>query len=150
MKKLNLLAWAILVVAVLLSSAFNYLLNRAPGADPEDFRVGPPQLGITCDCSLNVLVIGAIMVLALSSVSDLFITRLELYSVGIISFAAITAAGLIGRRRRHKDWEELRRTIERAVPASSFYGLGRAPIDIAFDDDEDVGEDDDDFDYGEF
>jgi hypothetical protein len=28
--------------------------------------------------------------------------------------------------------------------------LGRAPIDIAFDDDEDVGEDDDDFDYGEF
>jgi hypothetical protein len=147
---LNLLTWAILVVAVLLSSAFNYILNRAAGADPEDFQVGPPQLGITCDCSLNVLIIGAIMVLALSSVSDLFATRLELYSVGIFTFGAITAAGLIGRRRRHKEWEELRITIERAVPASSFYGLGRAPIDIAFEDDEDVDEDDDDFDYGEF
>ncbi|NHI87911.1 MAG: hypothetical protein EAX87_00225 [Candidatus Thorarchaeota archaeon] len=147
---MNILTWVILVVAVLLSSAFNYILNRAPGADPEDFQVGPPQLGITCDCSLNVIIIGAIMVLALSSVSDLFATRLELYSVGIISFGAITAAGLIGRRRRHKEWAELRRTIERAVPASSFYGLGRAPIDIAFEDDDEVDDDDDDFDYGEF
>ena len=90
------------------------------------------------------------MVLALSSVSDLFATRLELYAVGALSFGVITVAGLIGRRRRHKEWEELRKTIERVVPASTFLDLGRAPIDIAFEDDEDGVEDDDDFDYGEF
>ena len=141
--------WVVLVVAVLMTSAFNYYLNRASGADPEDFQVGPPQLGITCDCSLNVLIIGGIMVLALSSISDQFATRLELYVVGIITFGVITAAGLVGRRRRHKEWEELRKTIERVVPASSFLDLGRAPIDIAFEDD-DGDEDDDDLDYGEF
>lgn len=141
--------WVVLVVAVLMTSAFNYYLNRASGADPEDFQVGPPQLGITCDCSLNVLIIGGIMVLALSSISDQFATRLELYVVGIITFGVITAAGLVGRRRRHKEWEELRKTIERVVPASSFLDLGRAPIDIAFEDDE-GDEDDDDLDYGEF
>ena len=141
--------WVVLVVAVLMTSAFNYYLNRASGADPEDFQVGPPQLGITCDCSLNVLIIGGIMVLALSSISDLFATRLELYAVGIITFGVLTAAGLIGRSRRHKEWEELRKTIERVVPSSSFLDLGRAPIDIAFEDD-DGDEDDDDLDYGEF
>ena len=146
---MNLLMWVVLVVAVLMTSAFNYYLNRASGADPEDFQVGPPQLGITCDCSLNVLIIGGIMVLALSSISDQFATRLELYVVGIITFGVITAAGLVGRRRRHKEWEELRKTIERVVPASSFLDLGRAPIDIAFEDDE-GDEDDDDLDYGEF
>ena len=143
--KLDILTWTILVVAVLLSSAFNYYLNLAPGADPEDFQVGPPQLGITCDCSFNVLIVGGIMVLALSALSGVFTSRLELYIVGIIAFSLITASGFIGRRRRHQEWKELRKAIERAVPSSSFFGLRRAPVDIVFEDDED-----EDFDYDEY
>jgi len=141
-KELDLLTWVILVVVVLLASAFNYYLNLAPGADPEDFQVGPPQLGLTCDCSLNILIIGGIVVLALSAVSGLFDSRLELYIVGIVAFSLITIAGFIGRRRRHREWKELRRVIERAVPSTSFLGLKRAPVEISFEDD-----DEDEFDY---
>jgi hypothetical protein len=141
----DLLAWSVLVVAVLLASGFNYYLNLAPGADPEDFQVGPPQLGITCDCSFNILIVGGIVVLALSAVSGLFDTRLELYIVGIVAFSLITAAGFIGRRRRHQDWKELRKAIERAVPTSSIFGFRRAPVDIVFEDEED-----EDFDYDEY
>ncbi|MGY5856279.1 MAG: hypothetical protein RTS72_06740 [Candidatus Thorarchaeota archaeon] len=139
---MDLLTWVILVVVVLLASAFNYYLNLAPGADPEDFQVGPPQLGLTCDCSLNILIIGGIVVLALSAVSGLFDSRLELYIVGIVAFSLITIAGFIGRRRRHREWKELRRIIERAVPSTSFLGLKRAPVEISFEDD-----DEDEFDY---
>lgn len=139
---MDLLTWTVLVVVVLLTSAFNYYLNLAPGADPEDFQVGPAQLGITCDCSLNILIIGGIVVLALSAVSGLFESRLELYIVGIVAFSLITIAGFIGRRRRHREWKELRRAIERAVPSTSFLGFKRAPVDIAFED-----EDDEEFDY---
>ena len=130
------------MVVVILASAFNYYLNLAPGADPEDFQVGPPQLGLTCDCSLNILIIGGIVVLALSAVSGLFDSRLELYIVGIVAFSLITIAGFIGRRRRHREWKELRRIIERAVPSTSFLGLKRAPVEISFEDD-----DEDEFDY---
>ena len=130
------------MVVVLLASAFNYYLNLAPGADPEDFQVGPTQLGITCDCSLNILIIGGIVVLALSAVSGLFESRLELYIVGIAAFSMITIAGFIGRRRRHHEWKELRIAIERSVPGTSFLGFKRAPVDIPFED-----EDDEEFDY---
>jgi hypothetical protein len=144
-RNLDLLTWIVLVVAVLLTSAFNYYLNLAPGADPEDFQVGPPQLGITCDCSLNVLIIGGIMVIALGAISGLFSTRVELYIIGLISFSLITISGFIGRHRRHKEWRELRKSIERAVPSSSFLGVRRAPVDIAFED-----EDEDEFDYDNY
>ena len=139
---MDLLTWTVIVVVVLLTSAFNYYLNLAPGADPEDFQVGPTQLGITCDCSLNILIIGGIVVLALSAVSGLFSSRLELYIIGIVAFSLITIAGFIGRRRRHREWNELRRAIERAVPSTSFLGFKRTPVDIAFED-----EDDEEFDY---
>jgi len=142
---LDILTWMVLVVVVLLASFFNYYLNLAPGSDPEDFQVGPPQLGITCDCSLNVLIIGGIVVLALSAISGLFGSRLELYTVGIVSFSLITVAGFIGRRRRHQEWKELHIAIQRAVPASSFLGFGRAPVDITFDD-----EDEEEFDYDDY
>jgi hypothetical protein len=143
--ELDVLTWIVLVVAVLLSTAFNYYLNLAPGSDPEDFRVGPPQLGITCDCSINALIIGGIVVLALSAVSDVFSSRLELYIVGIVSFSLITAAGFIGRHQRHHDWKELHRAIERAVPSSYYPSFDRAPVDISFDD-----EDEDEFDFDEY
>ncbi len=132
-------------MVVLISAAFNYYLNLAPGADPEDFQVGPAQLGITCDCSLNVLIVGGIVVIGLSAVSGIFDTRLVLYVVGIVAFSVITLAGFIGRRKRHQEWKELRKAIARAVPASSFLGFQRAPVDITYED-----EDDDEFDYDEF
>ncbi len=140
------ITWVILVTVVLLATAFNYYLNLAPGSDPEDFQVGPPQLGITCDCSLNILIIGGIVVLALSTASGLFDSRLELYLVGIVSFSLITLAGYIGRKRRYREWKELHKAIERAVPSSSIYGRDRAPIDILFDEDEE----EDDFDFDDF
>ncbi len=142
---MDIVTWIVLVVVVLFASALNYYLNLAPGADPEDFQVGPPQLGITCDCSLNVLIIGGIVVLALSAVSGIFESRVELYLVGIAAFTIITVAGIIGRLRRHREWKEVQSAIERAVPASSYLGFGRAPVDITFDD-----EDDDEFDYDEY
>ena len=141
-KELDLLTWIVLIVVVLLALAFNYYLNLAPGADPEDFQVGPPQLGFSCDCSLNVLIIGGIVVLALSAASGLFDSRLELYIVGIVAFSLITIAGFIGRRRRHSEWKELQRVIERAVPSTSFLGFKKAPVEITFED-----EDEDEFDY---
>ena len=125
------------MVVVLLSAVFNYYLNLAPGSDPEDFQVGPAQLNLTCDCSLNVLIIGGIVVLALSAGSGIFDSRLELYIIGIVAFSVITIAGFIGRRRRHQEWKELHRAISRAVPASSFLGFQRGPVDIPYDDEDD-------------
>ena len=142
---MDILTWTVVVVVVLLASVFNYYLNLAPGSDPEDFQVGPPQLGITCDCSINILIIGGIVVLALSAASGAFDTRLELYIVGIAAFSLITVAGFIGRRRRHKEWRELRKAIERSVPKTSIFGFDRAPMDIVFEDDEE-----DEFDYDEY
>ncbi len=133
------------MVVILLSAVFNYYLNLAPGSDPEDFQVGPPQMNLTCDCSLNVLIIGGIVVLALSAASGIFDSRLELYIVGIVAFSVITVAGFIGRRRRHQEWKELHRAIARAVPASSYLGFRRTPADITYED-----EDDEDFDIDEY
>jgi len=143
--ELDLLILAIVVTVVLLAAVFNYYLNLAPGADPEDFQVGPPQLGITCDCSLTVLIIGGIVVLGLSAVSGAFDSRVQLYVIGIIAFSTITIAGFIGRRRRHKEWRELRKAIERSVPTSTFLGYGRTSVDLAFEE-----EDDEEFDYDNY
>jgi len=106
----------IIVVSVLVATLFNYILNRAPGSDPEDFQVGPPQLGIRCDCFLNTLIIGSILILALSASSYVFETRTELHIVGFIAFVIITAAGIYGRIIRHREWRELGEILERAVP----------------------------------
>ena len=106
----------IIAIGILIAAAFNYILNRAPGSDPEDFQVGPPQLGIRCDCVLNTLIIGSILVLALSASSSVFETRTELHIVGFIAFAVITAAGIHGRIIRHREWRELGEILERAVP----------------------------------
>ncbi len=141
--RLDLLIWAIVIVGTLVATAFNYILNLAPGSDPEDFRVGPSELNITCDCSLNVLIVGGIVILALSAASGVFDSRMELYFVGGISFAVITIAGIIGRRKRHREWRELRKVISRAIPKSPYY---RAPVDIVFDDEED---EEDYFGFGE-
>ncbi|MFW9976130.1 MAG: hypothetical protein ACFFDQ_12740 [Candidatus Thorarchaeota archaeon] len=138
---MDILSWVVLVTVVLLAAAFNYYLNLAPGADPEDFQVGPPQLGITCDCPLNIIIIGGIIALALSAVSGFFNSRTELIIAGIISFSLITIAGYIGRNRRHKEWKELHKAIERSIPSTAFVGYQRAPTDITFED-----EDDEDFD----
>lgn len=146
---MDLIIWAIIIAGSLVAAAFNYILNRAPGSDPEDFQVGPSEMNITCDCSLNVLIIGGIMILALSAASALFASRMELYLVGGVSFAVITLAGLIGRRRRHREWKELNKAIKRAVFGSQYSGFRRAPVDILFEDDEDEEDEDDDYGFGE-
>ena len=134
----------VLIVGTLVAAIFNYYLNKAPGSDPEDFQVGPREMNITCDCQINILIIGGIMILALSAVSGAFSTREELYLVGGVSFAVITIAGYIGRRRRHREWKELHKAIHRAVPGS-YADYRRAPVDIMFEEDDE----DDDYGYGE-
>ena len=135
-KKLDLIVWALVIIGTLLAAAFNYILNHASGSDPEDFRVGPSEMNITCDCQLNVLIIGDIMILSLSALSGVFSSIIELYFVGGISFAVITIAGFIGRRRRHREWKELHKIIRRAVPEPQYSGFRRAPVDISFDEDD--------------
>ncbi|MHA1949408.1 MAG: hypothetical protein ACXAAO_13030 [Candidatus Thorarchaeota archaeon] len=141
---MDLIVWALVIIGTLLAAAFNYILNLAPGSDPEDFRLGPTEMNITCDCQINILIIGGIMILALSAVSGVFASREELYIVGGISFAVITIAGYIGRRRRHREWKELRKAIRRAVPGS-YADFRKAPVDLMFEEDD---EDDDNYDYG--
>ena len=140
-KRLDLIIWALLIVGTLLAAAFNYILNHASGADPEDFQIGPSEMNITCDCPINVLIIGGIMILALSAVSGVFSSRIELYIVGGVSFAVITIAGFIGRRKRHREWKELRKAIRRSVPSQQYSGFRRAPVDISFEEDDDEEED---------
>ncbi|MHA2024853.1 MAG: hypothetical protein ACW98U_03035 [Candidatus Thorarchaeota archaeon] len=142
---MDLLTWVVIIIGTLLAAAFNYVLNLAPGSDPEDFRVGPQEMNITCDCPINILIIGGIVVLALSAVTGVFSTREELYLVGGITFTVITIAGLIGRRRRHREWKELRRAIRRAVPGS-YADYRSAPMDIVFEEDD---EEEDDYGFGE-
>ncbi|MFW9794620.1 MAG: hypothetical protein ACFFEE_09980, partial [Candidatus Thorarchaeota archaeon] len=125
---MDLIIWAIVIAGTLMAAAFNYVLNLAPGSDPEDFQVGPTELNITCDCSLNVLIVGAIVILALSAASGLFSSRIELYIVGGVAFFVITIAGIIGRRKRHREWKELHKAIKRAVPSSQYADYRRAPV----------------------
>jgi hypothetical protein len=134
--EMDMLTWVLVIIGTLLAAGFNYILNLAPGSDPEDFRVGPADMNITCDCQINILIIGGIMILALSAVSGVFSSREELYIVGGVSFAVITIAGYIGRRRRHREWGELHKAIRRAVPGS-YADYRRAPVDIVFEDNND-------------
>ena len=145
---MDILIAAILIVVILALTIFNYYLNLAPGADPDDFQIGPPQLNMTCDCSLNTLIIGGILVLALSAGSGMFESRIELYVVGIIAFSVITIAGVIGRRKRYREWKEFDKVIRRAIPKTHLMTQNGAPVDIIFDDDDQ--DEEDDYDYEDF
>lgn len=125
----------VLAVCTFLAALFNYYLNRAPGSHPEDFRVGPPELGITCDCYLNILIVSAIAVVAVLAVSTVFGSIWELVIVGTLIFFSITLAGMLGRHHRHSDWRSIERVIARAVP--SFNESRPASTDLYFDEDED-------------
>lgn len=146
---MEILALVLIVVAVSFLSVFNYYLNLAPGADPDDFRIGPPQLNLTCDCYLNPLILGGILVIALSAGSGMFQTRPELFLTGIISFAVVTVAGVIGRRRRYNEWKDFDSVVRRAIPKASLMTQYRSPVDILFDDEEE-DEDEDDYDFEDY
>ncbi|MFX1261330.1 MAG: hypothetical protein ACFFAZ_04520 [Promethearchaeota archaeon] len=118
---------------VLLASWFNYILNRAPGSDPDDFLIGPPALEIRCDCFINTMIVGGIAVLAMALMSSFFASRTELYIVGILSYIVITLAGVYGRKKRHEDWRQLDGILERSVPESR-NPLGRDRLDMMFRD----------------
>ena len=130
------MVWLVVASAVLAASLFNYLLNRAPGSDPEDFLLGPQELGMSCDCFLNTLIVGAIVVAAMAAGAGAFSTRNELYVAGTLAFVIVTAAGILGRRRRHKEWEETHKAIRRAVPPSVVDPYQRSTIHLLFDEDE--------------
>ncbi|TFG34559.1 hypothetical protein EU527_02780 [Candidatus Thorarchaeota archaeon] len=144
---MEILMWAILISIVGVLAYFNYYLNLAPGTDPEDFRVGPQQLNITCDCYLNTLILGGILVLGLSAGSSIFSSRLELYLVGGIAFGVVTLAGILGRHRRYVEWRELHKVIQRAVPRSHLMQGYRSPVEILFDDEEN---DEDEFEIDDY
>lgn len=146
---MELLALALIVVAVSFLAVFNYYLNLAPGADPEDFRIGPQQLNLTCDCYLNPLIVGGILVIAFSAGSGMFESRPELFLTGIISFSVVTAAGVIGRRKRYNEWKEFDKVIRRAIPKANLTTPYRSPVDILFDDEEE-DEDEDDYDFEDY
>ncbi len=114
---MNPLFVVIIALGVLAAVIFNYYLNWAPGADPEDFRIGPPQSGVKCDCFINTLILGTVVVAALMVVSSIFDNRLQLYVSGLASFLIVTAAGVLGRRRRYKEWRELEGLFKRVMPA---------------------------------
>ena len=112
-------------------------MNLAPGSDPEDFIIGPKEVGIQCDCLFNSIILAGISVVAISASAAAFDTRAELYLAGGIAFFVITAAGLVGRRKRHEEWRELRKAIQRAVPGSRRFSGRSSPIDIVFEDPDD-------------
>ncbi|MHA2300898.1 MAG: hypothetical protein ACXACD_08075 [Candidatus Thorarchaeota archaeon] len=103
---------------VLFASWFNYILNRAPGSDPDDFLIGPPALEIRCDCFINTMIVGGILVLAMAIMSPVFASRTEMYVVGIVSYIIITLAGVYGRKKRQEEWRELNGILKRSVPQS--------------------------------
>jgi hypothetical protein len=122
-----------IVIGVLLASWFNYILNRAPGSDPDDFLIGPAVMEIRCDCFINTMIVGGIVVVALAIMSSVFASRMELYIVGIAAYIIITLAGVYGRKKRHEDWRDLNGILERSVPPSRNQTL-RERLDTLFRD----------------
>ncbi len=133
--------WAIALAGTAIVAMFNYMLNRASGSDPDDFKVGPSELDITCDCFLNPLIIAGIAVLVLALSSGSFADRFELFMLGFLVFFTISLAGIIGRRRRYREWHELRDLFDRAIPTSKI----RRPLDNLPDLSFDVEDDDEDY-----
>ncbi len=131
---MDVLTGVLLVIGVPIIALFNYYLNKAPGSEPEDFRVGPPELGITCDCYLNTIILSAIAVIAVIANSNAFSSITELAAVGATAFAIITLAGIIGRRHRYREWYRMKRVLIRSVPSAS---KGRpSSVYLSFDDDD--------------
>jgi hypothetical protein len=130
------LLWILLGIS--LGSIFNYFLNRAPGADPDDFQitVGSTNTGITCDCFLNTLIISAITAVLIVLSSGLFDSTIELLYTGAASFIFVWLAGIIGRMKRHAEWKELDEVVRRAVPAPIFDNIDEERIRISFDDED--------------
>jgi hypothetical protein len=129
----------LIAVGVVLVSWFNYMLNRAPGADPDDFLIGPEGMQIQCDCFLNTMIVGGIFVVAVAIASSAFASRTELYLIGLTAYVIITAAGVYGRRRRYIDWKELDGVLHRAIPRPPRKSFDRDRLDIFFE-----GEDEED------
>ncbi len=144
MNSITLLITALVIVG---ASIFNYLMNWAPGSEPQDFEIGPSELHIRCDCSLNVLIVSVIVCIAIGLSSYAF-TREELYTTGIIAFLLITLSGVAGRQRRYREWKELESIFESAIPTDRDNTDGR--INIFFEDDTDNVFFDDDTDDNEF
>ncbi|MFW9979293.1 MAG: hypothetical protein ACFFEJ_14510 [Candidatus Thorarchaeota archaeon] len=124
----------VIAVGTLLAALFNYYLNRAPGSDPDDFQVGPPELGITCDCYLNTLIVSVIGVVAVLATSSSFGSVWELVIVGATVFFTITIAGILGRHHRYREWKTIQRVLVRAVPSVS--ETRPSSTDLYFDEDE--------------
>ena len=139
--ELQVIAWIILAGILSVASLFNYYLNKAPGSDPEDFMIGPPGLGFTCDCFLNTLILGGIMVVGLAASAGAFASRNELYLAGAISFGVVTLAGIVGRRRRHAEWRETAKALRRAVPFTGTDPYQRSSVRLIFDDEDEEDED---------
>ncbi|RLI57124.1 MAG: hypothetical protein DRO87_05385 [Candidatus Thorarchaeota archaeon] len=138
----DVLEWIWLAAGVAVGALFNYYLNLAPGTDPEDFAVGPQEMGVQCDCILNTIIVAGVAVIAIGASAASFQSREELYLAGGLAFFIIWIAGLVGRRKRYREWRELRETLHRALPPNqNLYG-GITPVDLVFDDDEDYDEDD--------
>ncbi|MFX1602171.1 MAG: hypothetical protein ACFFCK_01715 [Promethearchaeota archaeon] len=129
----------LIAVGVVVVSCFNYILNRAPGSDPDDFLIGPEGMQMQCDCFLNTMIIGGIFVVAVAIASSNFASRTELYLIGLTAYVIITAAGIYGRRQRYNDWKELDGVLHRAVPKAPPRTFDNDKLDIFFE-----GEDEED------
>lgn len=126
----------LIVVGVIVVSWFNYVLNRAPGSDPDDFLIGPEGMQLQCDCFLNTMIVGGIFVVAVAIASSAFASRTELYLIGLIAYVIITAAGVYGRRQRYKDWSVLDGILQRAVPESKRRDFDSDRLDVFFEEDD--------------
>ena len=137
---MDLIFGVILVIGTILAIVFNYYLNKAPGSDPEDFIIGPEELGLKCDCYLNTIIVAGIAALAVSAASTSFDTRLDFYIIAIAVFAFVTLAGIIGRRQRYSEWKEMAHILKRSVPKMVDRPTGS--VDYVFDDDDKEHSDD--------
>ena len=126
----------LIAAGVVVVSWFNYILNRAPGSDPDDFLIGPEGMQLQCDCFLNTMIVGGIFVVAVAIASSAFTSRTELYLIGIIAYVLITAAGVYGRRQRYNEWKELDGVLQRAVPKAPRRAFDRDRLDIFFEEDD--------------
>ncbi len=125
----------VLTIGTLLAALFNYYLNKAPGSDPDDFQVGPPELGITCDCYLNTIIVSVIGVVAVLATSTAFGSIWELVIAGAVVFFTITFAGILGRHHRYREWKMIQRVLVRSVPSVS--ETRPSSTDLFFEDDDD-------------
>ncbi|MFW9799700.1 MAG: hypothetical protein ACFFD9_04645 [Candidatus Thorarchaeota archaeon] len=137
MCELDPLVFLVICVAVAVVSWFNYILNRAPGSDPEDFNIGPPGMQIRCDCFFNTMIVGGIFIIAMAIMSSAFATRTELFVIGLVSYVVITTAGVYGRRMRYKDWSEIDGVLKRAMPNPPRRAYDRDSLDIFFENEDD-------------